>query len=201
MTYRDIEDDGASEEIAAPPAPPRPRAPRRMTAGVVVFVLLLVGVGALRVAKALGDEEPRPEQPSAVVQSSSPTRATEPEPTTSSTPTPTEVPQADEAGALRTAKLFLGEWAQPDRPKTAWQERTKRYATEAFSQSLSTVEPGNVPATRINRVTVDEVNLTAARIRATTDGPTVLVFVRREGDRWRVSGIEPVSDQVETEDH
>lgn len=144
-----------------------------------------------------------PFTPSPTPTTSTPT-ATRPTPTTIK-PTPTSStsaaaptsPQLDAASAVATR--FVTAWARPTLPAQVWALGLKPYATREFATSLATVDPANVPATRISgAMTPVEVAPTWEAptqivVQIPTNGGAVDVTLTGAATTWRVSGIDKAS--------
>lgn len=214
MGYRDSLDGyDPNRPPPEPPATPQRATGRRPRRAWVFRVSMgvLIAAAALRLAAAVGDDDeaathtestavetPTPEDSGATVAPpSSGTETPEQSSSSSSSSTSESAAASPSTGstrraAQRAAEDFLTQWAKPKRSSGLWYEKVRPLATPTFGNALRSVNPLNVPVTKVERVRAEEVTATSARFLATTDGPRVRVLVQRSGTEWLVSGVEPV---------
>lgn len=162
---------------------------------VSVFVVIaLIG----RVSSAVGSEGEEPARVTSTVAPESkepaPTVIPSTEPITTQTPA-TVVAAGPGTDCLSSAALFLNEWMQSDRPQKVWLAAMAPYATPAFLEELRSVDPANVPATRVEgepRLVGQDGDLPIARI--TTDGGRLDVVLAPTGSACLVGDIRPTDD-------
>ncbi|MDR7277664.1 hypothetical protein [Catenuloplanes atrovinosus] len=104
-------------------------------------------------------------------------------------PLPTAVP----AAAVDAATRFADAWARPHLPADRWREDVAALATAEYATMLRTVDPANVPATRITGQAWPRESTT---LRVVVDVPTDagtlrLVCVASHG-RWLVATVQMV---------
>lgn len=185
MAFRDMELYDPEGPVPDPPAPPAGEERRRWPlVAVIGLVLLLVAGVAWRVhgthSQVTSTNAPAPAAAgSASSTSSEPTTVQAPADTSSSTP---------QAGAV----AFVTAWAHPDRAVQQWQAAVRPYATSAFATRLLSVDPGNVPATKVTGPAGPaKVTGQTAAVDVPTDAGAVTVTLQQVGQEWRVSGITP----------
>jgi hypothetical protein len=86
------------------------------------------------------------------------------------------------------AARFAAAWAQPTLSAARWWAQIAPLCSPAFAQALRTVDPGNVPASRVTG-TPQLVSgaATAAVYRVPTNGGQLSVTVTRIGAAWLVT--------------
>lgn len=158
------------------------------------FVVALIG----RVSSAVGSEGEEPARLTSTVAPESkepaPTVIPSTEPITTQTPG-TVVAAGPVTDCLSSAALFLHEWMQSDRPQKVWLGAMAPYATPAFLEELRSVDPANVPATRVEgepRLVGQDGDLPIARI--TTDGGRLDVVLAATGSACLVGDIRSTDD-------
>lgn len=212
MSYRD-DLDGYDPDQPPPEPPATNQTPRRRPSRAWLFrvgVGVLIAAAALRLTTAGGDEDGATPTESAAVATTTPDEspATVPPPSssearpdrstsssassTSESETASPSTGSDRRAAQRAAEDFLTEWAKPKRSPDAWYAKVRPLATPTFGNALRSVNPVNVPVSKVERVRAEEVTATSGQFLATTDGPRVRVLVQRSGTEWLVSGVEPV---------
>ncbi|MFG3701550.1 hypothetical protein ACGF5C_27110 [Micromonospora sp. NPDC047620] len=92
--------------------------------------------------------------------------------------------------AVTAALRFVRAWARPDLPAGSWLAGVRPYAVPAYADLLATVEPANVPATRVTGVE-RVVTATAQRVDVdvSTDAGVLRVVCVRSGARWLVATL------------
>jgi hypothetical protein len=99
-------------------------------------------------------------------------------------------PAADRRAAGRVATAFTRAWARPDLAPDVWWRGVARYAEPGYGRLLRTVDPANVPASRVAGAAVPvtaEPGLVVVDVP--TDAGTCRVTVADEAGNgtWRVS--------------
>jgi hypothetical protein len=113
--------------------------------------------------------------------------------------TPTELPKADAPpAALTTATRWTQAWARHPAGTTteAWVDRLRPYTTDEYLGVLATVDPSNVPATRVTgpaRPILVAPN--SVRVEIPTDAVDLVVLVVNTAqpgapDDWKVAGYD-----------
>lgn len=103
---------------------------------------------------------------------------------------PAEGPTAAPGEAPKAAARFAKAWARPRMGAETWWKEIAPLCEPGFAARLRTVDPGNIPATRVTgtpRVVVAPAGR-SARYAFSTDAGTLLVTVADLGGTWLVSG-------------
>ncbi|MFG1777661.1 hypothetical protein [Micromonospora sp. NPDC049048] len=102
---------------------------------------------------------------------------------------PTRSTAADPAAAA-TATRFVARWARPDLPAAQWRADVRRYAVPGYADLLDTVDPANVPATRITApARVVTTTPDRAEVDVGTDAGVLRVVCVSDGQRWLVATL------------
>jgi hypothetical protein len=176
--------------------------PLRSPRHLVTFVIIIVALGIV-VAMLLPKSAPTRSAGAATDTTSDTTTATSgsaqgaPDDTATSGPTrltspllsPTPAPPAP--AALDVATRWVTAWARHPAGITnqQWLEQLKPYTTDEFLPQMSSVDPANVPATKVTGAAVS-VDSTTSSVLADvpTDGGTIQVTVITTPNQgWRVS--------------
>jgi len=168
--------------------------PARLAAVVAVLVALAIGLSAL----AGGGSAPSSSVPAA-------SRAAAPATVPSARPSagvdelrPQRLPLADAPPAAVVAAIaWTTAWAThpPGVSGAAWSAGLRPWTTEEYLPTLSSVDPANVPGTRVTgpAVAVD-VRPDAVRVQVPTDAVRLeLLLVQVGPGQWRVSGYDRAS--------
>ncbi|MGI8816280.1 MAG: hypothetical protein ACR2G2_13660 [Pseudonocardia sp.] len=105
-------------------------------------------------------------------------------------------PSQAPAAALTTATRWTQAWAKHPKGTTtdSWLKGLRPWTTEEYLGVLETVDPANVPATRVTgSARAVSVSPKSVRIEVPTDALTVLVLVTDTGNEWRVAGYDRAS--------
>lgn len=131
---------------------------------------------------------------------SSPRRPSTGTPTQSPTQSPTvSVPPRQDEQAAAAAVAFVAAWAHPERAKADWLAGLAPTVAAPFLESLRSVDPRNVPATKAGSATSESLNSLAGSFIVTTDTKPVRVAVQRFDTGWLATSVEPVTGMtVET---
>jgi hypothetical protein len=176
------------------------RSPRHLVATVVAVAVLVIGIGVV-IPRLLG-----PQGHSGPVAAGS-SSSTQPSATTDVTPSPlstrltaplvqpSSAPPSQEA--LNVAERFVRAWASHPAGITnaQWLDGLRPYTTvEYLNAQMSSVDPVNIPATRVTGSPVVVASYTSSvQVLIPTDGPKLSVTVSRTSDGWRVSGYDQAS--------
>jgi hypothetical protein len=84
---------------------------------------------------------------------------------------------------------FAVAWARPDLPAERWWTGVAPFCEAGFAQRLRSVDPGNLPATRVTGppVPASPPSGGVAVFTVPTDGGTLVVTVAAVGGRWLVT--------------
>ena len=92
------------------------------------------------------------------------------------------------AAALNAAYRFAAAWVRGDLPRAQWYAGVEPLCSPAFAARLRTVDPGNVPASRVTgtaRTSSSHPNTVVTAVP--TNGGVLSVTVTRYNGRWLVS--------------
>ncbi|NKQ57374.1 hypothetical protein HFP15_31370 [Amycolatopsis sp. K13G38] len=177
------------------------RSPRHLVATGIVVAVLITAIGIV-VPHFLGNkgtsQGPSPVQirdPAATRQSSS---APSPAPMSTRLTAPLLQPTsaAPNPDALNTAKAWAQAWVTHPAGMTnaQWLNGLRPYTTEEFLPQMSTVDPANIPATRLTGEPVATASYTSSvQALVPTDGPKLTITVSQTSAGWRVSGYDQAS--------
>ncbi len=198
--------------------------PWRLAAGVVAFlVVAAAGSAGLRAATAsshhaAGQSAPPPSTASASPEGTSVPSSggsTGPTPTPPGSPsgpsTPSAVPPvsgpptvvadpagaSDRAAATRAAVSWVTAWARPTLAAAAWRTGLRSSTYDDYLRRLGSVDPRNVPATRVaGTATVTRFLTGVAHVRVPVAGGaaravevTVIYYPRTRAGRWLVNDV------------
>ncbi|MDQ2707618.1 MAG: hypothetical protein M3Z25_08275 [Actinomycetota bacterium] len=102
-------------------------------------------------------------------------------------------PSQAPAAALTTATRWTQAWAKHPKGATtdSWLKGLRPWTTEEYLGVLETVDPANVPATRVTgSARAVSVSPKSVRVEVPTDALTVLVLVTNTDNEWRVAGYD-----------
>ena len=126
--------------------------------------------------------------PSGSATSDLPTRLPSP------TQKPTSAPPADDA--LKVVDAWGKAWVHHPAGTTAakWLDGLKPYTTEEYMVEMSTVDPANIPATKVTGPPVPKQSYTSSvTANLPTDGGTIAITVIDTPQGWRVAFYEQVA--------
>ncbi len=180
------------------------RSPARLVGCLVVLLALAIGLNAATgligarhgggglfgsMSKPAAAPATQPGAPTAP-RPANPTRLP---PVAELTPTQLPVAQAPPA-ALTAATKWTQAWAKhPDGTTTqTWVKGLRPWTTEEYLGMLSTVDPANVPATKVTGpAKAVAVSPKSVRAEVPTDAVTLLILVTlTDGGEWRVAGYD-----------
>ncbi|MEC3981927.1 hypothetical protein [Amycolatopsis sp. H20-H5] len=183
------------------------RSPRHLIGTLVVLAVLVTTVGIV-LPKAVGRpptglSAPRPTTSTSFAPRPGLGTATAPAtPPTSSLPTrlsttPTPMSAVPNQDAIRVAKQWAAAWVNHPAGVTnaQWLEGMRPYTTEEYLTAvLSTVDPANVPATKVTGEPSIGTSYTASmQLVIPTDGPKVSITVVSTNEGWRVADYDQAS--------
>jgi hypothetical protein len=180
------------------------RSPARLIGCLVVLAVIVVGANAAfgllpgRSSSAGGVFD----SPTGSVAPTPPARAL---PTTPPAGEPTRLPPVPELtprtlplskappAALTVATRWTQAWARhpADGTTATWVNGLRPYTTDEYLDVLATVDPANVPATRVTgpaRAVL--VSPSSVRVEVPTDAVRLVVLVVNTGTDWRVAGYD-----------
>ncbi|WP_051800152.1 hypothetical protein [Catenuloplanes japonicus] len=101
------------------------------------------------------------------------------------------IPAAVPAAAVDAAARFADAWARPDLPAADWREDVAALATAEYAHLLRTVDPADVPATRVTGQPQPRESTTArVVVDVPTDAGTLRVICVAPHGRWLVATVQ-----------
>jgi len=177
------------------------RSPRHLVATGIAVAVLITAIG-IAVPQFLGnkggDQGPAPVQirdPASTRQSSA-GPSSMPMSTRLTAPLVQPTSAAPNPDALNTAKVWAQAWVNHPAGITnaQWLDGLRPYTTEEFLPQMSTVDPANIPATRVTGDPVATTSYTSSlQAVVPTDGPKLSITVSQTPAGWRVSGYDQAS--------
>ena len=178
--------------------------PLRSPRHLITFVIIIVALGIIvatvipkapptGLASRTGDTTTDTSSAGTSNQSTDTTTTTTPQ-TRLTTPllSPTPAPPAPQA--LDIAQKWVAAWAKHPAGITnqQWLEQLKPYTTDEFLPQMGTVDPANVPATKVTGAAVSVDSTTSSVVAdVPTDGGTIQVTViTTPSQGWRVSKFD-----------
>ncbi|MEU6128166.1 hypothetical protein ABZ805_03230 [Saccharopolyspora sp. NPDC047091] len=171
------------------------RSPKHLVTAVIVLAAVATAVGLMLPEPPLARNyryQPDGTEQQAAPAPPSPT----PAPPRISVPNTPPAPVPPDPAGLRVVEAWGAKWAThpPGTPAGKWVESLRPYTTDEFITVMTSVDPANVPSTRITGPAVSlssTANSIAARLP--TDAGDIEVDVMRTEQGWRVSGYNKVS--------
>lgn len=108
--------------------------------------------------------------------------------------TPTSAPPDPQA--LEVAKKWAAAWVNHPKGITGeqWLKGLAPYTTEEYLPVMSSVDPANIPATKVTGKPVAVNSFTSSlEVDVPTDGPTLRITVVSTDDGWRVASYDQAS--------
>ncbi|UOZ10120.1 hypothetical protein [Amycolatopsis sp. WQ 127309] len=180
------------------------RSPRHLI-GTLVFLAILVTVLGIVVPKVMG-KQPAKASPLAPGTTTTSVTATQPGvaasvptsnlPTRLSQPLVTPTTAAPNGDAVRVAKEWAAAWVNHPAGITSaqWLEQLKPFTTEEYLPVMSSVDPANVPATKVTgEPTVGTSYTSSVQLTIPTDGPKLSITVVSTNAGWRVADYDQAS--------
>ncbi len=180
------------------------RSPRHLI-GTLVFLAILVTVLGIVVPKVMG-KQPAKASPLAPGTTTTSVTATPPGvaasvptsnlPTRLSQPLVTPTTAAPNGDAIRVAKEWAAAWVNHPAGITSaqWLEQLKPFTTEEYLPVMSSVDPANVPATKVTgEPTVGTSYTSSVQLTIPTDGPKLSITVVSTNAGWRVADYDQAS--------
>lgn len=178
------------------------RSPAHLVGTAVAVIVLIVAIGIL-VPQLLGNPNRSGPTPVRIQGADESTSQSAPSGTTS-TPMSTRLTApllqptsaAPDPAALATAKQWATAWAtHPDGITNAqWLDGLRPFTTEEYLPEMSTVDPANIPATRVTgEPTVTKSYTSSVDVLVPTDGPKLSITVAKTPAGWLVTGYDQAS--------
>ncbi|UJW33164.1 hypothetical protein L3Q67_05055 [Saccharothrix sp. AJ9571] len=178
------------------------RSTTHLTISLVVLAVLMIAAGVL-IPKVIGDNNPRtgragqisvnPDDGKAAAPGGSSRTTSGPLPTRLSEPRESPTTAPPNGDAMRVAEQFAAAWVNHPQGITneQWLAGLKPFSTDEFLPTMSTVDPANIPATRITGQPVPLTSLTSSlEAEVPTDGPKLSITVVSTNVGWRVSALD-----------
>ena len=178
------------------------RSPRHLM-GTLVFLAILVTALGIVLPKAVGKPQAKASPTGGTTTSvtTTPPGVAAPVPTSNlptrlSAPlvTPTPVPPNEDA--LRVAKEWAAAWVHHPAGMTSeqWLAQLKPFTTDEYLPVMSTVDPANVPATKVTGEPVVGTSYSSSvQLTIPTDGPKLAITVVSTNAGWRVADYDQAS--------
>ncbi|WP_328613868.1 hypothetical protein OHS18_36840 [Amycolatopsis sp. NBC_00355] len=180
------------------------RSPRHLV-GTLVFLAILVTVLGIVVPKVMG-KQPAKASPLAPGTTTTSVTATQPGaaapvptsnlPTRLSQPLATPTTAAPNGDAVRVAKEWAAAWVNHPQGITSaqWLEQLKPFTTEEYLPVMASVDPANIPATKVTgEPTVGTSYTSSVQLTIPTDGPKLSITVVSTNAGWRVADYDQAS--------
>ncbi|WP_328444691.1 hypothetical protein [Amycolatopsis sp. NBC_00438] len=180
------------------------RSPRHLV-GTLVFLAILVTVLGIVVPKVMGKQPAKasPLTPGTTTTSVTATQsgAAAPVPTSNlptrlSQPLATPTTAAPNGDAVRVAKEWAAAWVNHPQGITSaqWLEQLKPFTTEEYLPVMASVDPANIPATKVTgEPTVGTSYTSSVQLTIPTDGPKLSITVVSTNAGWRVADYDQAS--------
>ncbi|NIH85320.1 hypothetical protein [Amycolatopsis granulosa] len=177
------------------------RSPAHLVGSAVAVIVLIVAIGIV-VPQLLGHPG-RPGPAPVRVQGADGT-TTRPPSGATSTPLPTRLtapllqptPAAPDPAALQVARQWATAWSTHPAGITnaQWLDGLRPLTTAEYLPEMSTVDPANVPATRVTgEPTVTKSYTSSVEVLVPTDGPRLSITVAKTPAGWLVTGFDQAS--------
>src|SRR5690348_5660 len=176
------------------------RSPRHLM-GTLVFLAILATVLGIVLPKAVGKPQakasPVPPGTTTSVTATAPGVAapvpTSNLPTRLSTPLATPTSAAPNSDAIRVAKDWAAAWVDHPAGITSdqWLAKLKPFTTEEYLPVMKSVDPANIPATKVTGEPVVGTSYTSSlQLTIPTDGPKLAITVVNTNAGWRVADYD-----------
>ncbi|HET6706407.1 hypothetical protein [Amycolatopsis sp.] len=179
------------------------RSPRHLV-GALVFLAILITALGIVLPKVIGKPQAKasPGAPGTTTSmtSTAPGIAapvpTSNLPTRLSTPLATPTPTTPNADAIRVAKEWAAAWVRHPAGITSeqWLAQLKPFTTEEYLPVMSSVDPANIPATKVTgEPVVGTAYPSSVQLTIPTDGPKLAITVVSTNAGWRVADYDQAS--------
>jgi hypothetical protein len=178
------------------------RSPRHLM-GTLVFLAILVTALGIVLPKVIGKPQAKASPgtgPTTSVTVTSPGIAapvpTSNLPTRLSAPLVTPTPVPPNGDAVRVAKQWAAAWVNHPAGMTSeqWLAQLKPFTTEEYLPVMSTVDPANIPATKVTGEPVVGTSYpSSVQLTIPTDGPKLAITVVSTNAGWRVADYDQAS--------
>jgi hypothetical protein len=178
------------------------RSPRHLM-GTLVFLAILVTALGIVLPKAVGKPQAKASPGTGTTTSvtRTPPGLAAPVPTSNlptrlATPLATPTPTAPNGDAIRVAKDWAAAWVNHPAGMTSeqWLAQLKPLTTEEYLPVMSTVDPANIPATKVTGEPVPGTSYPKSlQVTIPTDGPKLAITVVSTNAGWRVADYDQAS--------
>ncbi|UOX86139.1 hypothetical protein MUY14_30840 [Amycolatopsis sp. FBCC-B4732] len=178
------------------------RSPRHLIGALVFLAILITALGIVLpkvVGKPQAKASPATGTTTSVTKTAPGVAAPVPTsnlPTRLSTPLATPTPAPPNADAIRVAKEWAAAWVNHPAGMTSeqWLAQLKPFTTEEYLPVMGTVEPANIPATKVTGEPVVGTSYpNSVQLTIPTDGPKLAMTVISTNAGWRVADYDQAS--------
>jgi hypothetical protein len=178
------------------------RSPRHLM-GTLVFLAILVTALGIVLPKVVGKPQAKasPSTGTTTSVTATPPGVAAPVPTSNlptrlSTPLATPTSAAPNSDAIRVAKEWATAWVNHPAGITSeqWLAKLKPFTTEEYLPVMASVDPANVPATKVTGEPQVGTSYTSSlQLTIPTDGPKLSITVVNTNAGWRVADYDQAS--------
>ncbi|MEU0793206.1 hypothetical protein ABZ342_24295 [Amycolatopsis sp. NPDC005961] len=179
------------------------RSPRHLM-GTLVFLAILVTALGIVLPKVVGKPQAKASPTTGTttsVTATPPPGVAAPVPTANlptrlSAPLATPTTAAPNGDAVRVAKEWAAAWVDHPAGITSdqWLAKLKPFTTEEYLPVMSSVDPANIPATKVTGEPVVGTSYTSSvQLTIPTDGPKLAITVVNTNAGWRVADYDQAS--------
>ncbi|MEV6874034.1 hypothetical protein [Amycolatopsis sp. NPDC051128] len=178
------------------------RSPRHLM-GTLVFLAILVTALGILLPKVVGKPQAKAAAPPGTTTSAhaTPPGVAAPVPTSNlptrlSAPLVTPTSAAPNNDAIRVAKEWAAAWVNHPAGITSeqWLANLKPFTTEEYLPVMSSVDPANIPATKVTgEPQVGTSYTSSVQLTIPTDGPKLSITVVNTNAGWRVADYDQAS--------
>ncbi|MEV7041333.1 hypothetical protein [Amycolatopsis sp. NPDC051061] len=179
------------------------RSPRHLMLTLVFLAILVTALGIV-LPKVVGKPQAKASPPTGTTTTS--VTATAPGvaasvptsnlPTRLSAPLATPTTAAPNGDAVRVAKQWAAAWVDHPAGITSeqWLAKLKPFTTEEYLPVMGSVDPANIPATKVTGEPVVGTSYTSSvQLTIPTDGPKLAITVVNTNAGWRVADYDQAS--------
>jgi hypothetical protein len=178
------------------------RSPRHLMGTLVVLAILVTALGIV-LPKAVGKPQAKASPTTGTTTSVTATAPgvaapvpTSNLPTRLSAPLATPTTAAPNGDAVRVAKEWAAAWVDHPAGITSdqWLAKLKPFTTEEYLPVMASVDPANIPATKVTGEPVVGTSYTSSvQLTIPTDGPKLAITVVNTNAGWRVADYDQAS--------
>lgn len=178
------------------------RSPRHLV-GTLVFLAILITALGIVLPKVVGKQQAKAAPSTGPTTSihTTPPGVAAPGPTSNlptrlSAPLATPTTAAPNSDAVRVAKEWAAAWVNHPAGITSeqWLAQLKPYTTEEYLPVMASVDPANIPATKVTGEPVVGTSYTSSvQLTIPTDGPKLSITVVTTNAGWRVADYDQAS--------